>query len=446
MLPDSGTARGPAGTPDRSGRQGTLDRSFGQQGVTLSPFPGQSSSAADVALLRDGSIIAAGGSPQDQSSNFLLARYSRDGVLDRDFGDHGLVVTPWTDRPGSQGAAGVAVGRKDRIAAVGTTGLGQGDQIGFAVAQYRPDGSLDPRFGTGGQVVTPVGVNGDAGANAVVYQPDGKIVAVGGATDAQGNADFAAARYLPDGRLDPTFGTGGTVVVLIPGGDANSNSVALQRDGKILIGGIAVTDDGQNFCVVRLTRDGTPDPDFGDQGIVLEQNIPDQDKGGATSVAVGPDGRVVVGGLGEVSTTTGRTAFGLMRLRTDGSLDPTFGGGTGKVLTEFDDDSIAERVLVRKDGSIVAVGLDGRTAARFALAAYQPDGALDPAFGDGGRTTTAFGANSAAFGAALQSSGKVVAVGGAGGPDAANFAVARYLGPSAHPKPGQQPGDAADVG
>ncbi len=438
--PDAGVPGGFTGRPDLSGRQGTLDRAFGQQGVTVTPFPQRSSSAADVALLHDGSIIAAGGPPSGDSADFLLARYSRDGVLDGRFGDHGLVVTPWAAPRGGQGAAGVAVGRGDRIVAVGTAGLGRGDEIGFAIAQYRPDGSLDRSFGTGGRIVTPVGPVGDAGASAVVFQPDGRIVVVGGADDDQGNADFAAVRYLPGGRLDPTFGTGGVALVLIPGGDAAASSVALQPDGKIVIAGTAVTNGGQNFCAVRLTRGGVPDPGFGTDGIVLAQNMPGQDKGGAASVAIGPGGRVLLAGLGE--TAAGQTAFGLMRFTGDGAPDPTFGGGTGQVLTEFDDQSAAERVLVRRDGSIVAVGVVGSTTSTFALAGYRSNGDLDPAFGDLGRTTTAFGTNSATFGAVLQRTGKIVAVGGTGSQSASNFVVARYLGPR-HSKSGVEPGAAA---
>jgi uncharacterized delta-60 repeat protein len=390
-----------------------------------------------VALLHDGSIIAAGGPPSGDSADFLLARYSRDGVLDGRFGDHGLVVTPWAAPNGGQGAAGVAVGRGDRIVAVGTAGLGRGDEIGFAIAQYRPDGSLDRSFGTGGRIVTPVGPVGDAGASAVVFQPDGRIVVVGGANDAQGNADFAAVRYLPGGQLDPTFGTGGIALVVIPGGDAAASSVALQPDGKIVIAGTAVTNGGQNFCAVRLTEGGVPDPGFGTGGIVLAQNIPGQDKGGAMSVAIGPGGKVLLAGLGE--TAAGRTAFGLMRFTGDGAPDPTFGGGTGQVLTEFADQSAAERVLVRPDGSIVAVGVVGSATSTFALAGYRSNGDLDPAFGDQGRTTTAFGTNSAAFGAVLQRTGKIVAVGGTGSQSASNFVVARYLGPR-HSKSGAERG------
>ncbi|WP_345628550.1 NHL repeat-containing protein [Rugosimonospora acidiphila] len=406
----------------------------------VTPLPGRSAAAGDVALLTDGSIIAAGGPPSFDSADFLLARYTRDGELDGDFGDHGLVVTPWAAPSGGGGAAGVAVGAKNRIVAVGTAGLGHTDDIGFAIARYRSDGSLDASFGSGGRLVTQVGPAGDASATGVLFQPDGKIVVVGGAQDAAGNADFAAVRYLSDGRLDPAFGTAGTALVVIPGGDALAAAVAIQPDGKIVIGGTAVNENGQNLCVVRLTAGGAPDPGFGTGGVVLEQNVPGQTKGGVGSVAIGPGGRIVAGGLGQADPDNGPGSFGLMRLLSDGQLDPTFGGGTGKVLTDFDAESIAERVLVRKDGTIVAVGVDGQTTSKFALAGYLPNGDLDPSFGDGGRTTTAFGTNSGAFGAVLQPSGKIIAVGGTGSAATASLAVARYLGqPSGKPGRISQP-------
>ncbi|MDI1461216.1 hypothetical protein QEZ54_09580 [Catellatospora sp. KI3] len=119
-----------------------------------------------------------------------------------------------------------------------------------------------------------------------------------------------------------------------------------------------------------------------------------------------------------------------MRFLTGGTLDPSFGGGTGKVLTEFPGgESAATAVLLRHDGRITAVGSAGFPSV-FALAGYLPDGGLDPAFGTCGRTTTAIGADSGATGAVLQGKGRVVVAGSTfdatlteGG-----FALARYLG------------------
>lgn len=431
-LPDAGPGGGPEVPANRIPPGfGTLDPTFGTRGTVTTTVPGVQVGASDVALLDDQSIVAVGGALAGAGPDFAIARYRPDGSLDPAFGTGGLVVTGWPAAPGAAGAQGVAVAAGNRIVVVGTAGLGGGNDIGVAVARYRPDGSLDPAFGIGGKVVTSVSPVGDGGANAVAIQPDGKIVAVGGGNDQDGNADFMAVRYLPDGRMDTSFANNGVALVPIPGGDANASAVALQPDGGIVLAGTAVGpgDAGQQFAVARLTPRGAPDPRFGSDGVVLAQFRPGEDKGGAQAVVLGRDGRLVVAGVGE--TSAGLAAFGLMRLLADGRLDTAFGTG-GKVLTEFDGESVASRVVTRPDGGMVAVGSSGMPS-RIALAGYRADGSLDPTFGTGGRTVTPIGAASAATSALTQRSGNIVVAGSTGSTDFATggFALARYLGTAA---------------
>ncbi|GAA1662588.1 hypothetical protein GCM10009679_79060 [Saccharothrix algeriensis] len=431
----------PVAPPPANGL-GHLDPPFGANGTVVTTFPDLASGASAIAVHGDG-FVAAGGSLQDDSPDFLLARYRADGRLDRRFGTGGQVVTPFSAVAGADGAEGVAVQRDRRIVAVGTAGLGTDSDIGFAFARYREDGRLDRGFGGGdGIAVLPVGPAGDSGAADVAVQRDGRIVAVGGANDAAGNAVFAAVRLLPDGRPDPSFGDGGTALVLIPGGDAAASAVALQPDGRIVLAGTAIGPGltGQQFAVVRLTDRGVPDSTFGEDGIAVAQNQPEQGKGGAEDVVVGRDGRILVAGLGQ--NAAGQGAFGLVRFLPDGSPDPSFGGGTGLVLTEFPEgESVAASVLLRRDGRIVAVGSAGFPS-RFALAGYLPDGTLDPAFGSCGRTTTVIGEGSGATGAVLLDRGAVVAAGSTFDSTQTNggFALARYLGDPRRP---QRPAEAA---
>jgi uncharacterized delta-60 repeat protein len=276
-------------------------------------------------------------------------------------------------------------------------------------------------------VVTAVSPVGDGGGNAVTIQPDGKIIVIGGASDQQNSADFLAVRYLATGAMDTSFGNNGVALIPMSGGDSSASGVAVQGNGAIVIVGTAITASaGQEFGIARLTPGGALDPTFGSGGIVLAQFQTGQDKGGAQSVAIGRDGRIVVAGLGE--TSAGHAAFGLMRLLTDGSLDPTFGTG-GKVLTEFAGESIAARVVLRADGGMVAVGSAGFPS-RIALVGYRADGQLDPAFGTHGRTLTAIGPASAGTAAVAQSSGNIVVAGTSAAADFATggFALARYLG------------------
>ncbi|MDI1461217.1 hypothetical protein QEZ54_09585 [Catellatospora sp. KI3] len=298
----------PVPAPHPPGALGTLDPGFGTGGTVVTRFPDIAAGASGIALQGD-AIIAVGGALQDGNADFLLARYRADGGLDRAFGAGGQVVTPFNLVQGAGGAEAVAVQKDRRIVVVGTAGLGTDTEIGFAVVRYRPDGRLDRSFGGDGVVVSPVGAGGDAGASDVVVQPDGRIVVVGGANDASGDAVFAAARYLKDGTPDPDFGTGGTTLVHIPGGDAMATAVTLQPDGKIILAGTAIGEGnvGQQFGLVRLTTGGQLDPTFGDAGIVVAQNVPSQGKGGAAAVAVDTTGRIVVAGLGQTPAGQGRS-------------------------------------------------------------------------------------------------------------------------------------------
>jgi len=156
-------------------------------------------------------------------------------------------------------------------------------------AQSAP-GDLDPSFGTGGLVTTDFGGRGDFGL-AVALQSDGKIVAAGNSS-AVGvfSVNFALARYNANGTLDPTFGTGGTVLTSFGGPLSAAADVAVQPDGKIVAVGIA----GSDFGTARYNADGTLDSAFGVGGLVTT------DFGGseqANGVALQPDGKIIVVGL-----------------------------------------------------------------------------------------------------------------------------------------------------
>jgi uncharacterized delta-60 repeat protein len=126
-------------------------------------------------------------------------------------------------------------------------------------------GALDPSFGKGGKVLTALGAKGDDTASGVVIQKDGKIL-VGGYRDAELGRIGALVRYTTGGRLDASFGRGGTVL--------NENlayGVALQADGKIVTAGpgYSAATDSQEFEVARYTTSGKLDAGFGSAGTVV---------------------------------------------------------------------------------------------------------------------------------------------------------------------------------
>src|SRR5262249_17534115 len=126
-------------------------------------------------------------------------------------------------------------------------------------------GTLDPTFGTGGQVTTNFGL--PAGAGSAAVQPDGKLV-VAGTIAQNGRNDFALARYNTDGTLDAGFGVGGKVTTDFFDGYDVATGVVIQLDGKIVVGGTVGTDPFADFGLARYNSNGTLDTTFGTGGKV----------------------------------------------------------------------------------------------------------------------------------------------------------------------------------
>ena len=173
-------------------------------------------------------------------------------------------------------------------------------------AAHAAAGSLDPTFGNGGIVITP---SGGGVVTDAVLQADGKIVVQG---------SFGVARFLSDGAVDTSFGTGGFAQAPA---SADFGAVALQSDGKILVAGVgnSLTDTG--FAVTRLNTDGSLDTSFGGSGTVIT-NLGSPNVGEA--ILQQPDGKILLGG-----TLIQRFHYHtvLIRYNLDGSLDQTFGSG-----------------------------------------------------------------------------------------------------------------------
>jgi uncharacterized delta-60 repeat protein len=254
----------------------------------------------------------------------------------------------------------------------------------FALARYNADGSLDTTFGTGGKVTTGFGAFSIDVAFGVALQPNGKIVVAGYTAASDVVADFAVARYNADGSLDTSFGTGGKVTTDFGGFDL-APAVALQPDGKIVVAGW--TEDiffaGADFAVARYNPDGRLDAGFGTGGKVTTSFGA---FGCATGVALQPNGKIVV--AGNTTDAVGGEDFALARYNANGGLDAGFGTG-GKVTTDFGGDDFANGVALQPDGKIVVAGATFLTTDYdFAVARYQGDagGPSGPEEGGAGRS------------------------------------------------------------
>ncbi|MEU4273310.1 delta-60 repeat domain-containing protein, partial [Streptomyces sp. NPDC026092] len=327
------------------------------------------------------------------------------GDLDPGFGGDGTVLT---DAGGEEAGNDVVVQSDGKVVVVGTDAP---DSLGnFALVRYLADGSLDSTFGSGGRVSTDIGGFVD-NAEAAAVQSDGKIVVAGSSgTGFEECCRFTVARYTATGSLDTTFGDGGVAFLSAFGQPASAMDVAVRSDGRIVAAGYT----GGLFAAARLLADGTPDATFDGDGMVTTDPAPSLEEGGTgRSLALQSDGKIVVGG--DVGTT--RFDFMLMRYNADGSLDTGF-SGDGMQRTDFGAYEGAEEVAVQADGKIVAMG---NTDADAAVVRYLADGSLDTSFSGDGRVTTAGGAAKDGF---VQADGRIV-IAGRGG-DGGDFGLIRY--------------------
>jgi uncharacterized delta-60 repeat protein len=386
---------------------GDLDRSFSRNGKVQTDF-GRSASASSAAIDSRGRILVAGyGGPSP--GEFALARYHRNGSLDRSFSGNGKVRT---DFGGDDYAGSVVVDSRGRIVVAGDS-VGGDHPSDVALARYRPDGSLDPSFGSGGKVRAAFRYGA---ANSVTIGPHDRIV-VAGFTNT-GGYDFALARFKSNGSPDLSFGAGGKVTTDF--GDYDyANSVTIDSRGRIVAAGASCTFPNCRFALARYNPDGSPDGSFATGGKMTT------DFGGddvANSVAIDSRGRIVAAGFGQHE---GRYLFALARYAPNGGLDGSF-SHNGKATTRFGGGAFANAVGIDGRGRIVAAGGKGSRCCGidYALTRYNPNGSLDRSFGTRGKVTTPQRHHSVgARTVALDRRDRITVGGGAG-----KFVLYRYIG------------------
>jgi uncharacterized delta-60 repeat protein len=393
---------------------GDLDPTFSGDGVAEFRV-GTYSGGVAVSIQGDGNIVAAGYG--GNFTGFAIVRTLAGGTLDPTFGGDGRVIT----RIGHGGAVAnaVAVQPNGKLLVAGSTVMGGKER--FAVARYLDDGSLDVGFGDGGIVVTSFAAY--AAIDGLGIQPDGKIVAVG-----YRGSDIALVRYTHNGRLDKTFSRDGKLTMSV-GKQAGATSVVVQPDGKIVVAGYAYRISTPSaydidFVVTRHRPHGRLDEGFGEGGIKLIDLSGTLEV--AADVGLQPDGKIVIAGeSGEHEVANATSSSTLIRLDTDGTLDPTF-SGDGWVKNDFGTAvAAASGMELRGDGAIVTTGRAGNEAGgHLVVARYTPDGTRDATFGTNGHVITEVARTG--YDVALQLDGNIVVTGRP--VKFERFFLARFLG------------------
>ena len=294
------------------------------------------------------------------------------GNIDVSFGLSGAALVPIS--PGDDLAYGMTVQPDRKILVAGGTSAGD-----FALLRLLPGGLPDPGFGTAGRAVHSFGQF--ELARSVVVLGDGRILAGGSGVIAGGSRDFAAIRCMPNGSLDPLFGTGGVATTDLQGGfNDHAFCMAVQPDGKIIVAGY----HRLGIAMVRYTATGGLDAGFGSGGKVFSSAITGPEEQ-AHAIAVQPDGKIVIAGD---SRLAGNTDFLLARYHSDGSPDLGF-GIAGKTITPIGFGTAldtANSLVLLPDGRIFA---GGAAAQDFAVIRYTSGGMLDEGFGSLGMVLSA---------------------------------------------------------
>ena len=349
----------------------TVDSNFFGQNIK-----GFNTSVNAIAPQSDGKIVAGGTfTTFNGVTSNRIARLNTDGSIDTDFTT--AIGSGFNDL-----ISALAIQSDQKIVAGGGFTNVNGATSVY-IARLNTDGTRDTAFTTGSGFSNPT--------NAIAIQSDGKIVVVGGFTSHNGVTSNRIARLNTDGTRDTAFTTNiGT------GFNGTIFGLAIQSDGKIVVGGSFTTHNGvTSNRIARLNADGTRDTAF-------TTAIGTGFSGAVSSIAIQSDGKIVV--VGAFTAHNGVTSNRIARLNTDGTRDTDFTTAIGSGFN-----GSASALALQSDDKIVAGGafttFNGVSSSRISL--LNTDGTLDTAF------TTAIGGGftDTVNAIAIQSDGKIVAGG-----------------------------------
>lgn len=387
---------------------GVLDTSFANNGISAID---QSIFESNLAftIQPDGKIVSVGFMEASGKSKLTVLRYLPMGDLDTTFGNNGVFAIAY--RPHTNIAQAVTLQPDGKILVAGYTRNAQLPTLTneeLIVLRLDINGSPDSTFGTNGITILNQSYNERPIGIRVIE--NGKIL-IAGNKFRENISNFLTYRLNNDGTVDNSFGTSGYKEVFILNNSWNyCNAMELQPDGKILLAGEVNVLSEANFGLIRLNPDGSYDLTFSDDGKTT-QNISAQDDG-AQAILLQPDGKIILGGY--ALTSDNKTEAALTRFNPDGSLDDSF-GISGMVLAQMGAEycMIADLNLTASGNIIVAGTLNHyHTYFDLFLAKYNAEGILDENFGNQGLIFTDYdGHYDGISDAQISADGKIVVSG-----------------------------------
>jgi uncharacterized delta-60 repeat protein len=364
----------------------------------VNDFAGASDFADAVASDKNGRTYVVGHSVNDPAGQrFFIARYDEEGRLDSFFGEDGRVFGTF---PSFTRATSIAVDKSGRIVVAGTTN--EADPA-IAAARFTSSGFLDTSFGNGGLATLQAG-SGEA-VNDVAVDSSGRVIVAGQLGVTTGGTtlpQFMVARFDINGQPDSTFGAGDTFAVgdgvetfPVGVGESGANSVALDSNNRIVVGGFGTETPSdaapeRRFAIARLDPFGALDDDFANGGIAtFDFGLPTA----VQDLAFAKDGKIVAAGNTSPTLDVPGEQILVARFDRAGALDDSFGGGDGFTISTFGNarSQTARQIRVDKQDRVLLAGSVNDTGDptgdldddQFLVARYLSDGTPDTTFAPG---------------------------------------------------------------
>ncbi len=438
----------------RYNTNGSLDTSFGSNGIVVTRMSTGDDKISTVILEPDGKLVVTGTQDENGAAKFAIARYNSDGTLDSSFNGTGTNAT--TLSAFATTANAITRQSDGKFVVAGTTANGNDNDI--AIARYNSDGTLDTSFNGTGKYITNVGyvtltANGPASVTISQAAPAVISWAAHGIT-ADTPVTFTTTGTLPSGLLTnttyyvktvlttgtftvsatvggaaiatTTAGTGthtATAYRTVAGDDA-SYGVVQQSDGKLVVAGLTTSTTGVDTLLLRLNSDGSIDTTFGASGFAKTALTTKTDA--AYSLGITASGSLITGGIYNNGTNND---FVIARFNSNGALDTTFNttGFINAAISTSND--FGYSLAQQTDGKLLLAGSAKNTNDDAAVLRINSTGTLDTTFNSSGKVTTT-GGTQESFATSMQQQRdqKLVVAGYAytGGTTPYDFAVARY--------------------
>lgn len=359
---------------------GYLDQTYGYNGLaTICEVPFEDFSGfplTKAGLQSDGKLVI--GTAAVGQDAAIVSRFTSGGVVDTTFGDSGFLRFnqsnyPWLGTDSAYSDRALAVQDDDKILVMGRRFIGFDYQI--YVVRLLPNGDPDSSFNGTGYKHFSLGYQLDTG-HCIAVQPDGKIVIAG--TSGDGQSLFAVVRLNFDGSFDTGFGNNGIVLTAVPGSSqSNLKDICFLPDGRIVVGGDVVFSKKQ-YAAARYLPNGTLDPTFGSGGIAVIPNLQANGSEVFRCMAVRNDGKIILGGqTNTFQEANAITGIGLVQLATNGLPDSTYGENGVAILPPPLYDAM-DMVLQLDQKLLIATGY---AETGFPSARFMPDGSLDSGYG-----------------------------------------------------------------